>query len=281
MDRTSWKPKVFKATESVDYKEADENWKDVANKIYKEELNKDKKSAGEANSMYGYGSATGKMSPVEAWNQGADVYGDMGYDQSLRNPIFDEFRGLQWSELPTDIQETWKSELDYMTGESKASEGHIWGSWFDDNFKEVYTMDQDGTYRCKHCDAWFDMNGEYGSHSPQVVAQYHLKQEHNIGESKASEDIIDNYADSSATHVNEDGSLGDLDKQFDNDEYEPSDESKSTEGFNQGLYGYVDAKCKTCGIEFDSISDMDDHYAMNSDHISNLDDLDNDIPNSD
>jgi len=26
---------------------------------------------------------------------------------------------------------------------------------------------------------------------------------------------------------------------------------------------------------------MDDHYAMYSDHVSNLDDLDNDIPNSD
>jgi len=55
----------------------------------------------------------------------------------------------------------------------------------------------------------------------------------------------------------------------------------ASEGFNQGLYGYVDAKCKTCGVEFDSIPDMDDHYAMHSDHVSNLDDLDNDIPNSD
>ena len=189
-------------------------------------------------------------------------------------------------------------------------------------------------------------------------------------ESKASEDIIDNYADSSDTHVNEDGSLGDLDKQFDESyasenerdearewwDYLPYDERESlardnggsfdmskfdyqsegskfditkifnelilnkqgisgintveltrnsglfdndywtedsggvkpkggsyesSEGFNQGLHGYVDAKCKTCGVEFDSIPDMDDHYAMNSDHISNLDDLDNDIPNSD
>jgi len=53
------------------------------------------------------------------------------------------------------------------------------------------------------------------------------------------------------------------------------------EGFDQGLYGHVDAKCNTCGVEFDSIPDMNDHYAMNSDHISNLDDLDSDIPNSD
>ena len=26
-----------------------------------------------------------------------------------------DFRGLKWNELPTDIQETWKSELGYMT----------------------------------------------------------------------------------------------------------------------------------------------------------------------
>jgi hypothetical protein len=59
------------------------------------------------------------------------------------------------------------------------------------------------------------------------------------------------------------------------------EESKASEGFDQGLYGHVDAKCNTCGVEFDSIPDMNDHYAMNSDHISNLDDLDSDIPNSD
>tara|TARA_R110002126_G_scaffold255564_1_gene398559 strand:+ start:46 stop:324 length:279 start_codon:yes stop_codon:yes gene_type:complete len=54
------------------------------------------------------------------------------------------------------------------------------------------------------------------------------------------------------------------------------------EGFYQGLHGYVDAKCKTCGgLEFGSIEDMNDHFAMNSDHISNLDDLDSKIPNSD
>ena len=53
------------------------------------------------------------------------------------------------------------------------------------------------------------------------------------------------------------------------------------EGFDQGLYGHVDAKCNTCDVELDSIPDMNDHYAMHSDHVSNLDDLDSDIPNSD
>ena len=66
-----------------------------------------------------------------------------------------------------------------------------------------------------------------------------------------------------------------------NPNHDPSNGQFTSEGFDQGLYGYVDAKCKTCGIEFDSIPDMDDHYAMNSDHISNLNDLDSDIPNSD
>lgn len=57
-------------------------------------------------------------------------------------------------------------------------------------------------------------------------------------------------------------------------------ESKTSEGFYQGLHGYVDAKCKTCGgLEFGSIEDMNDHYAMNPDHESNLNDLDNNIPN--
>jgi hypothetical protein len=113
-DKESWDSEpedIRKEMEKVAYSE--ENWKEVANKFYKEELNKGKKNGGEA--MYGYGSATGRMSPVEAWNQGADVYGDMGYDQSLRNPIFQDFRGLKWNELPTDIQEAWKSELGYYT----------------------------------------------------------------------------------------------------------------------------------------------------------------------
>lgn len=62
------------------------------------------------------------------------------------------------------------------------SESHVWGDWFDSNFKEEYTMDQDGAYRCKHCDAWFDMYGTYGSFTPQEVAKHHLKKEHGIGE---------------------------------------------------------------------------------------------------
>ena len=410
-----------------------ENWKDMANKFYNEELNKGKKSIGEA--MYGYGSATGRMSPVEAWNQGADVYGDMGYDQSLRNPIFDEFRGLQWNELPTDIQEAWKSELGYMTkGEGLADniekqlnrfginldrdpeqveEAHEayfveWGYDLDYDFAEIddideakqkaeaeggnvylndqlvysvipsikkdptndksnfimgnhvmdveslardnggegyVNIDDDGFYNPigisdvpsiiggiakdygkklikpfqedKSGD-WEiqvkDDNGEwktyeYGGHYfGKDGADHDAKNLSKVNrvvrkgsgyESKASEGIYEEYVNKFGDNQSLGGGFGDalrandLELAFsraDTDNYNKlkelgyawtGNESKASEGFNQGLYGYVDAKCKTCGIEFDSIPDMDDHYAMNSDHISNLDDLDSDIPNSD
>ena len=51
-------------------------------------------------------------------------------------------------------------------------------------------------------------------------------------------------------------------------------ESKASEGFDQGgIIGWVDAKCKTCGIEFNSPQMMDAHYRDNRDHESNLGDL--------
>ena len=53
-----------------------------------------------------------------------------------------------------------------------------------------------------------------------------------------------------------------------------NNESKASEGFDQGgIIGYVDAKCKTCGVEFNSPQMMDAHYRDNRDHESNLGDL--------
>lgn len=83
-----------------------------------------------------------------------------------------------------------KKHFKYIETPKESGEAHIWGNWFDNNFKEEYTMDQDGTYRCKHCDAWFDMYGSYGGHDPQFVAKHHLKSVHGIGES-ANESISD------------------------------------------------------------------------------------------
>ena len=218
-DKKSWNQEpedIRKEMEKVAYSE--ENWKEVANKFYKEELNKNKKNGGEA--MYGYGSATGRMSPVEAWNQGADVYGDMGYDQSLRNPIFDEFRGLQWNELPTDIQETWKSELGYMTKgeglvdniekqlnkfgvnldrdpeqveESKADEGYgrdgkyrTIGNFHSEWVEEQFKRDGSALY-CKRCGKIFPEQ-EFSIRG----ANDHLENDHNLMdpafESKANEE---------------------------------------------------------------------------------------------
>jgi hypothetical protein len=489
-DKKSWNQEpedIRKEMEKVAYSE--ENWKEVANKFYKEELNKGKKNGGEA--MYGYGSATGRMSPVEAWNQGADVYGDMGYDQSLRNPIFTDFRGLQWNELPTDIQEAWKSELGYYTQgeglvdniekqlnrfgvnldrdpeqieesneadpcwkgykqigmkdkngkqvpncvpesnesvlekvhvdgwefsviddgygggsfgstpnagllevgifapksgsktmigdsaikgwltpeevddlkrtfevdpvmayrriggdweedwqkglESNANESYLveWGYDLDYDFAEIDNLEDakqkaidkggnvylDNTlvysvipskkidpandkssfitanhlmnveskaneYDCESC------GGEYSKcpHCGHAMHDYEWEDSNDVCDSCEKGKYDESYSREGHRHrwVKED----ETDFCLDCDEMRPTEyemgakgydhgESKASEGFNQGLYGYVDAKCKTCGIEFDSIPDMDDHYAMNSDHISNLNDLDSDIPNSD
>jgi len=72
--------------------------------------------ANTSEAMYGYGSATGRMSPRDAWEQGAS-------SEAGLNPVFQEFRTMHWSELPADIQELWKSELEYLTvGEVKATE---------------------------------------------------------------------------------------------------------------------------------------------------------------
>lgn len=72
------------------------------------------------------GEGYGRMPPREHWNQGLDAYGDMGYDEKLTNHVFDEFGGLKWSELPTDIQELYKVKHDYPSeGESKATEGGL------------------------------------------------------------------------------------------------------------------------------------------------------------
>lgn len=64
-------------------------------------------------SMYGYGSATGRMSPVEDWNQG-------GSFEHPYSEIFRDFRGLKWSELPKDIQDAWKAERDYAPYNSES-----------------------------------------------------------------------------------------------------------------------------------------------------------------
>lgn len=121
----------------------------------------------------------------------------------------------------------------------KASEGHIWGDWFSDNFKEEYTMDQSGTYRCKHCDAWFDMY----MHS-QEVAKYHLAG-HGIviGESKASEDS--------------DGKDHDNDGDIDSEDYLKSRDiaikSNTEEKYINALWKSVETiaseaeSCKQCG----------------------------------
>jgi len=127
LDKVKSEIGVWKIQEQVDG-----NWNDVeyggisAKYIGKDGADTDARTheAGTGNptrvihteAMYGYGSATGRMSPRDAWEQGATSEGGL-------NPVFREFRTLHWSELPADIQELWKSELEYLTtGEAKANE---------------------------------------------------------------------------------------------------------------------------------------------------------------
>ncbi len=81
-----------------------------------DESGDDYRKDGEA--MYGFGSATGRMSPRDSWEQGYVADGTLGGGKM--NPIFHDFRTMHWSELPQDIQEAWKAQGDYYsTGENK------------------------------------------------------------------------------------------------------------------------------------------------------------------
>ena len=68
--------------------------------------------SGEA--MYGFGSATGRMSPAEHWKQGLDAYGDMGYDSKLGSPMYNNFQGMSWNELPEEIKQAYMAKHDYI-----------------------------------------------------------------------------------------------------------------------------------------------------------------------
>ena len=430
MDRTSWKPKVFKATENVDYK-ANENWKDVADKFYKEELNKDKKSAGEAYFVewgYDLDYDFAEIDDIDEAKQKAEAEGGNVYlnDQLVysvipsikKDPTNDKSKFIvsnnlmgvesEASELKTynnyngklnqeaqDVLRQWVSTLnhssevdfynipqdvldtvnkytsDWMEVEtfietisyyeedvrgmesksdkcsycgkgrmkenpeqcsgcgdvfsSEASEGM--GEIDPTELKKIVTDNFDtrgsGMFMfCNHCNHMIEnkFGVDIGSFMTDINTQrkvlshmmdYHVKElmvkegfDH--GESKASEistidrlrswdksewnqkDINYGYTDAEWNQMSHEEQNRIVDKyEYENEDMwsNMSDQEKnsyeSKEGFNQGLYGYVDAKCKTCGVEFDSIPDMDDHYAMHSDHVSNLDDLDNDIPNSD
>ena len=64
--------------------------------------------------MYGFGSATGRMSPAEHWKQGLDAYGDMGYDSKLASPMYQNFQGMSWNELPEEIKQAYMAKHDYV-----------------------------------------------------------------------------------------------------------------------------------------------------------------------
>ena len=255
MDKTSWKPKVFKATENVDYKEeSKENWKDVADKFYQEQLNKSKKSAEEG--QHGCPFCGGS-------------FGGSFFDHVRKNHTEEEFTQLQ--------NDGWVPERSVY---GKANETYFveWGYDLDYDFEETDNIDEAKQLaKDNGGNVYLDDELVYSvipsiksdptNDKSSFIMANNLMGVEKVRTPEEQQYYEDNIWDD-MTHS----------KGYDDDE---TNESLTSEGFNQGLYGYVDAKCKTCGVEFDSIPDMDDHYAMNSDHISNLDDLDNDIPNSD
>lgn len=90
-------------------------------------------------SYYGYGSVTGRMSPRDSWEQGYLPDGKNGYGMKIPE-IFWDFRnaGMHWNDLPSDVQELWKSYGSYRpSGESKASESPFSGMSY--NLPDVWT----------------------------------------------------------------------------------------------------------------------------------------------
>ena len=188
------------------------------------------------------------------WN---DLTPDMKLQVAMHHNLGGGDSGVKFEDLSEEDKDEYVLKLIYAQTmgkslwgvESKASEGHIWGDWFSDNFKEEYTMDQSGTYRCKHCDAWFDMY----MHS-QKVAKHHLAG-HGIviGESKASE-LTDIEKRKKRLAMQGDGSGMDGNSYGMDEPYRDLDEESLV---NEA--GLEDHSCPECGFITSDNSDYVDH----------------------
>ena len=243
-----------------------------------------------------------KGKPVEHYDH--DYFGGDGFEQDM------EHDARELAEKCKDLESRGitPTTSSILSGESKASEAQI--PCKECGGKGVTNWLGEDEMRCSVCAGTGVIDSEWEDNMDNEEHVYdapiYIGTNKSWNESKATEistidrlrswdksewnqkDINYGYTDAEWNQMSHEEQNRIVDKyEYENEDMwsNMSDQEKnsyeSKEGFNQGLYGYVDAKCKTCGIEFDSIPDMDDHYAMNSDHISNLDDLDNDIPNSD
>ena len=243
-----------------------------------------------------------KGKPVEHYDH--DYFGGDGFEQDM------EHDARELAEKCKDLESRGitPTTSSILSGESKASEAQI--PCKECGGKGVTNWLGEDEMRCSVCAGTGVIDSEWEDNMDNEEHVYdapiYIGTNKSWNESKATEistidrlrswdksewnqkDINYGYTDAEWNQMSHEEQNRIVDKyEYENEDMwsNMSDQEKnsyeSKEGFNQGLYGYVDAKCKTCGIEFDSIPDMDDHYAMNSDHISNLDDLDSDIPNSD
>ena len=173
-DQQSWdsEPEEIRAEmETVVKDNLGENWKEVANKFYKEELNKGKKSGGESKAneadpcwkgykQIGMKDKDGKQVPNCVPNASEFALPSMftrkksnfqnpsfkSYAKVFEEPIeskwerikyslgvdFYEFFRLEWNNIPSEIQDIFRATVSV---ESKADEFSDWGSWSEDQSK--------------------------------------------------------------------------------------------------------------------------------------------------
>ena len=173
-DQQSWdsEPEEVRAEmETVVKDNLGENWKEVANKFYKEELNKGKKSGGESKAneadpcwkgykQIGMKDKDGKQVPNCVPNASEFALPSMftrkksnfqnpsfkSYAKVFEEPIeskwerikyslgvdFYEFFRLEWNNVPSEIQDIFRATVSV---ESKADEFSDWGSWSEDQSK--------------------------------------------------------------------------------------------------------------------------------------------------
>ncbi len=196
-----------------------------------------------------------------------DAYG--GLEEDKVDKILAEYKGwIDFRETSKGVLAEWLyheyGDTDQTLTEEiwlRADKERIWNDYHDENIHQVHNTDLGFSHGLQY-------DNPYDLISYMENPDYHnvSEQPYNPSDfySKPEPDIIDQPQWDLPEPV---GMASNFDY--------------ASEGFQQKLYGYVDAKCKTCGVEFDSIPDMDDHYGANPDHESNINDLDSYIANSD
>lgn len=154
MDRTSWKPKIYKAIETVDHKESLQDVHDspsivnAGKDIMKRQIQAYNDNPTPEGDSYGepqgypwqYGEENNSVYDYEASWKNATLKTERLYlllvaDKSLENNLIAELVDKNWEDLPYELQQKIKSAgVHWNLGEAKANEGlidNIWGLLID------------------------------------------------------------------------------------------------------------------------------------------------------